>query len=180
MRHGGIVRVSPNRLSKGENVKSLTKMDQSDTEQSDNKTDQDKRIIKDMADLKVSETLPAEEVPEENVTDTHSQPENEERQRDIVQLGTIKINDIVRYKIDNEWVTGTILGHAGKSAGKYKTWYNVRDENNQERSIDLRNIEWEKVPETEITITAVSHDIKANDIIKAKENELDKLAQFET
>ena len=100
--------------------------------------------------------------------------------RDKVQLGTIKINDIVRYKIDNEWVTGTILGRAGQSTGKYKTWYNVRHENNQERGIDLRNLELEKVPETEINITAVSDDTRANDIIKAKENELDKLAQFET
>ena len=38
----------------------------------------------------------------------------------------------------------------------------------------------EKVPETEINITAVSDVTRANDIIKAKENELDKLAQFET
>ena len=141
-------------------------MDQSDTEQSDNKIDKDKRIMKDTADFHVSETS-AEEVPEENVTDTHIQPENEERQSDIVQLGTIKINDIVRYKIDNEWVTGTILGRTCKSTGKYKIWYNVRDEYNQERSIDLRNIEWETVPETEINITAVSHDMRANDIIKA-------------
>ena len=161
-------------------MKSLTKMNQSDTEQSDNQTDQDKRIMKDTADFLVSETVPAEEVPEENVTDTHVQLENEEIQRDIVQLGTIKINENVRYKIDNEWVTGTILGRAGKATGKYKTWYNVRDENNQERSIDLRNLEWEKVPETEINFTTVSDDTRANDIIKAKENELDKLAQFET
>ena len=124
--------------------------------------------------------MPAEEVPEDNATDTHVQLENEARHRDIVQLGTTKINDIVRYKIDNEWVTGTILGQAGKSTRKYKTWYNVRDENNQERSIDVRNLEWEKVPETEINIKAVSDDTRANDIIKAKENELDKLAQFET
>ena len=108
------------------------------------------------------------------------QLENEQRHRDLVQLDTIKINDSVRYKIDNEWVTGTILGRAGKLTGKYKTWYNVRDENNEERSIDLRNLEREKVPETEINITAVSDNTKANDIIKAKENELDKLAQFET
>ena len=74
VRHGGIfVRVSLNRLSKGKNMKSLTKMDQSDAEQSDNQTDQDKRIIKDTADFQVSETVPAEEVPEENATDTHVQ-----------------------------------------------------------------------------------------------------------
>ena len=159
-------------------MKSLTKMDQSDTEQSDNQTDQDKRIIKGKADFQVSETVPAEEVPEENAIDTHVCPTR--KWAETQRYSSIKINDIVRYKIDNEWVTGTILCRAGKLTGKYKTWYNVRDENNQERSIDLRNLEWEKVPETEINITAVSDNTKANDIIKAKENELDKLAQFET
>ena len=181
VRHGGIfVRVSPNRLCKGEIMKSQTKMDQSDTEQTDSQPHQDKRIMKDRADFQISETVPAEEVPEENATDAQINIENEERHRDKSQPGTFKINDVVKYKIDNEWVTGAILGRAGKSTGKYKTWYNVRDENNQNSSIDLRSIEWEKVPETEINITAISDDTEKNDIINAKENELDKLAQFET
>ena len=179
VRHGGIfVRVSPNRLRKGDKMKSLTETDRPNSEQSDTDIDQDKG--KDSTDFHVSETLPAEEVPEENATDTHVETENEVRGRHTVQPDTVKINDVVKYKIDDEWITGTILGRAGKSTGKYKTWYNVRDENNQERSIDLSNLEWEKVPETEINITAVSDDTRANDIIKAKENELEKLAQFET
>lgn len=180
VRHGGIfVRVSPNRLSKGENLKSLTKMDHSDTEQPDNQTEQDNKVMTDNADLQVSETVPAEEVPAENDTETPVHTGNEERRTDIVQPGTVKINDNIKYKIDDEWVTGTILGRAGKSTGKYKTWYNVRDENNQERSIDLEKVEWEKVLETEINITAASDDMREN-IIKAKESELDKLQQFET
>ena len=76
-------------------MKSLTKMKQSDTEQSDNNTDIDKRIIKDTADFQVSETVRAKAVSEVKVTDRHVQPENEERQRDIVQMVTIKIYIVI-------------------------------------------------------------------------------------
>ena len=40
---------------------------------------------------------------------------------------------------------------------EYKTWYNVKDSNNEEQSIDLGNIEWEKVPDTEINVASVSN-----------------------
>ena len=48
---------------------------------------------------------------------------------------SVKVNDI-RYNLDDEWVTGTILGGAGKTTEKYKTWYNVGNEGNEERSVD--------------------------------------------
>ena len=92
------------------------------------------------------------------------------------------MNDVIRYKVNDEWVTGTIMGRAGKVIGKYKTWYNVRDDNNEDRSIDLGNIEWEKIRDTEINVTAVTASDKKTsqktNIIRAKENELDKLSQF--
>ena len=74
------------------------------------------------------------------------------------------------------------MNHAGKAPGKYKTWYNIKNENNEERSIDLGSLEWEMIPETEINMPAVSDNMgsKDKDIIMAKENELDKLAQFRT
>ena len=74
------------------------------------------------------------------------------------------------------------MNHAGKATGKYKTWYNIKNENNEERSIDLGSLEWEMIPETEINMPAVSDNMgsKDKDIIMAKENELDKLAQFRT
>ena len=37
---------------------------------------------------------------------------------------SVKVNDIIRYKVEDKWVTDTILGRAGKTTGKYKTWYN--------------------------------------------------------
>ena len=92
------------------------------------------------------------------------------------------MNDVIRYKVNDEWVTGTIMGRAGKVIGKYKAWYNVRDDNNEDRSIDLGNIEWEKIRDTEINVTAVTASDKKTsqktNIIRAKENELDKLSQF--
>ena len=74
------------------------------------------------------------------------------------------------------------MSRAGKSTGKYKTWYNVRDGNNEERSIDLGVVEWEKIPDTEINITSASEKVKSEekDITIAKKNELHKLAEFNT
>ena len=66
--------------------------------------------------------------------------------------------------------------------GKYRTWYNVRDENLEERSVDLGQIEWKKVPESELNITSVTDSLGSvsKEIIIAKENELNKLALFDT
>ena len=33
---------------------------------------------------------------------------------------TVKINDAIRYKLDGQWITGTILSRAGKATGKSK------------------------------------------------------------
>ena len=81
-------------------TKSLIEMDQPNTEQSDNQTNQDKGIIKGRADFQVSESVSDEQVPGESTTDTHIQIENEEIHIDIVHPGTIKINDVAKYKID--------------------------------------------------------------------------------
>ena len=86
VRHGGIfVRVSPNRLNKGENMNNLSDEvpeNQTQSDQTEKQTDQDTgTIVKDRADFRVSETLPADEVPEENDRDIHAQIENEVRNR---------------------------------------------------------------------------------------------------
>ena len=74
-------------------------------------------------------------------------------------------------------MNGTIISRAGKASGKYKNWYNVRNENNDERSIDLERHEWQKIPETEINITETSSNksLDSSEINIAKENELEKL-----
>ena len=80
-------------------MKSLAETDQLNSEQFVIDIDQDKG--KDGTDFHVSKTLPAEEVPEENATDTHVETENEVRVRHAVQPDTVKINDVVKYKIDD-------------------------------------------------------------------------------
>ena len=130
-------------------------------------------------ETRVSETVAAPaEVPEENITNM----EGTEIDREAVKSRPIKINDVIRYRVDNEWITGTIMSRAGKATGKYETWYNIKNENNEERSLDLGSLEWEMIPETETNMAAVSDNMgsKDKDIIMAKENELDKLAQFGT
>ena len=53
----------------------------------------------------------------------------------------VRKNDMIKYKLNNEWVTGTITGRAGKATGKNRILYNIRDERNEERSIDLGRVE---------------------------------------
>ena len=68
------------------------------------------------------------------------------------------------------------MSRAGKTTGKYK------NEKSEERSIDLGSLEYEMIPEIKINMAAVSDNMgsKDKDVIMAKENELDTLAQFGT
>ena len=69
-------------------------------------------------ETRVSETVPAPaEVPEENNTNM----EGTEIDREAGKSRTIKINDVIRYKVDNKWITGTLMSRADKANGKYKT-----------------------------------------------------------
>ena len=180
VRHGGMfVRVSPNRLSKVQDMKSQNKIEHNDTESYSKHSDGVAGKIVRKVDTRVSEPVPAPaEVPEENNTNM----EGTEIDREAVKSRPIKINDVFRYKVDNEWITGTIMSHAGKATGKYKTWYNIKNDNNEERSIDIGSLEWEMIPETEINMAAVSDNMgsKDKDIIMAKENDFDKQAEFGT
>ena len=198
VRHGGIfVRVSPNRLRQisvkfGENRKN--------SENELNSTIKEEVISE---ELLVSEVVPAPKEGTEN-NEIAREPVNEagelrgirsetdmREQRGAepntdMQSGrvrTVKINDDIRYKLDGQWITGTILSRAGKATGKYKSWYNVRNENNEERSVDLSRLEWVKIPETEINITqtvSVNKSSRSKSIENAKDIELEKLIQFQT
>ena len=198
VRHGGIfVRVSPNRLRHisvkfGENRKK--------TENGLNSTIKEEVISE---ELPVSEVVPAPNEGTEN-NEIAREPVNEagelrgirsetdmreqrgaEPNTDVQsdRVSTVKINDDIRYKLDGQWITGTILSRAGKATGKYKSWYNIRNENNEERSVDLSRLEWVKIPETEINITqtvSVNKSSGSKSIENAKDIELEKLIQFQT
>ena len=198
VRHGGIfVRVSPNRLRRTHEA-----LGSSSIHKNDEKERNDKIVNQETEEESpVSEVVPA---PEEGVEIEGDDREIERRptvaNRDLLMIqaethgeGTnsdrsrrapfqVKPNDIIRYKLDDEWITGSVLGRAGKASGKYKTWYNIRNENGEERSIDLERLEWEKMHETEINITEIANKQKSEseEIVSAKVNELEKLVQFDT
>ena len=139
VRHGGIfVRVSPNRLSKVQDMNSQNKIEHNDTESYSKHSDGVAGKIVRIVETWVSETVPAPtEVPEDNNTNI----EGTEIDREAVKLRPVKNNDVIRYKVDNEWITGTVMSRACKATGKNKTWYNIKYENNEERSIDLGSLE---------------------------------------
>ena len=192
VRHGGIfVRVSPNQLNKIQKLKDG--MTGSGNPELD-RFDKYENMMQVTGNAEESEMESSSEgsKPDSSITEYLSSAEadlnienhTEERavNRDTGKQASIKINDIIKSKMDNEWVIGTVTSRAGKATGKYRTWYNVRDENLEERSVDLGQIEWEKVPESEINITSITDSLRpvSKEINIAKENELNKLALFDT
>ena len=148
-------------------MKSQNKIEHNDTESYSKHSDGVAGKIVRNVKTRVSETVPAPaEVPEDNNTNM----EGTEIDREAVKSRPIKINDVIKYKVDNKWIIGTIMSRAGKATEKYKTWYNTKNKNNEERSIDLGSLEWEMIPETEINMAAASDNMgsKDKDIIMAK------------
>ena len=207
VRHGGIfVRVSPNRIERVNEI--LERHESGDAVQTEHKEgvveiNEEETEEESPVSEVIAAPVPAEdqnyEAPDRNsenqlsVTDqelqtvssetaTGSVENDRDTDRNTERSTRVKVNDNIRYKLGDEWVNGTIISRAGKASGKYKNWYNVRNENNDERSIDLERHDWQKIPETEINITETSSNksLDSSEINIAKENELEKLAQFET
>ena len=137
IRHGGIfVRVSPNRLTKTYDSQIKTEVEGLDGNNSDQHNEADKIKMSSNTVTSVSETVPT---PPDNPEAIRDQDERIERGR--INPRHVKAYDIIKYKVNDEWETGTIISRAGKSTGKYKTLYNIRDGNNKERSVDLSVVE---------------------------------------
>ena len=102
VRHGGIfVRVSPNRLSKVQDMKSQNKIEHNDTESYSKHSDGVAGKIVRNVETRVSETAPAPaEVPEDN--NTNMEVTEIDIDREAVKSRLIKINDVIRYKVDNQ------------------------------------------------------------------------------
>ena len=66
----------------------------------------------------------------------------------IHSKGVSKKNDIIHFKVSekDKLTKATILGRAGKSTGKHKSWYNVCNHKTDiDHSLDLDNMkEWKK------------------------------------
>ena len=90
--------------------------------------------------------------------------------------------DRICYKnTDSQWINAFILRRAGKSTGKYKHWYNVRNNDLFESSVNLDAIHWKPLPPNTtkfanaINITENQND---NDFINAKYDETEKFKRF--
>ena len=62
--------------------------------------------------------------------------------------GVSKKNDMVHFKVSekDKWTAAAILGRAGKSTGKHKSWYNVHNhETGVDHSLDLDNVTHERM-----------------------------------
>ena len=141
--------MSPNRLR--HTTRQTHENEREDKEKTENRLD----TIKETAaeEMVVSEVVPApKEGPENKENDNESEINHGENTEIDDQRGTnsdtemreyrgvvteavgqtektsnVKTNDAIRYKVDGQWVTGTILSRAGKASGKYKSWYNARN-----------------------------------------------------
>ena len=95
--------------------------------------------------------------------------------------GVLKKNDIIHFKVNekDKWTAATILGRAGKSTGKHKSWYNVCNHvTGVDHSLDLDNVkEWRKNEEVNLVlIPRPRHEDE--DCVEAKKVELEKLKSF--
>ena len=104
VRHGGIIiRVSPNRLTK---IFDKPVEKKTDTNSFDEHHEDDEGEMTERTETTVSETVP---IPDE-IPEVEERFENRDGNQDTTQPKSVKINDFVRYKLNDEWVTGTITG----------------------------------------------------------------------
>ena len=171
VRHGGVfVRVSPNRLIKAETEnESLNGSEFQDTTKNDGRVHEN---VKQNNRNKVEKQSVCEYMSSKPSQGEASSPGNDNN-----LLQRLKKDDIIRYKLDNDWIKGKIIGRAGKSSGLYKHWYNVEDENFELKSIDLEKIPWEKIEQIDVNIDSLCNDEAVH---RAKMSELKKLRAFDT
>ena len=84
----------------------------------------------------------------------------------------------IRYKLaDSEtWKIATVTGRAGKAGGKHQYWSNIRNEDNEESSIHMKNLDaWEYVNEEVL----ISSSMEIHEVVKAKMTELENLKKHE-
>ena len=163
VRHGGIfVRMSPNRLR--HTTRHTDENEREDKEKTENRLD----AIKETAaeEMPVSEVVPAlKEGTENRGNDNESEINHGENTEIVDQRGTnsdtemreyrgsdteavgqtektsnVEKNDAIRYKVDGQWVTGTILSRAGKASGN--TNLGIMSEMRTMRKEVLISIDW--------------------------------------
>jgi transposase InsO family protein len=180
IRHGGIfVRVSPNRLIKAGGY----------TLDDDVRQDGDKKVSKvfeeecESDENDFGEMIPRCPNNENNSIETISRNQGGAVEK-TVTVTVPKVGDSVKYFLPdlNDWIHATVLSKAGKASGRYKHWFNIRDSDGTEKSLDFGQCLWENV-HTEESVNLVlipKSEQNSPECLQAKEIELEKLRNFET
>ena len=182
VRHGGVfVRVSPNRLMKANNV--FCKTDEKPAaktirgEQFESSTDDgcDKNdLMLNDGDKQNNEN----EIREEPLHFVHDRQDTNNTKVDM------KKDERIRYKIEefNEWTDAKILNRAGKATGIHRNWYNVRNDDGLEKSINLDKVsDWETVTQDEVCVVLIPKEKHEDEkCMAAKLVELNELKEFDT
>eukprot|EP00795_Rhopilema_esculentum_P016981 gene16981-biopygen6075 len=188
VRHAGVyVRVSTNRLIKDVDLKSDVFVDHRDTNPNMSvPLQRDSSSCAAISKPQLCENLVrALRVGQEQDPDTqhHAHDMEEQPQFAYQQKISLRKNDQIEYKINENdpWITGTVLGRAGKASTSTKYWFNVEDKDTGEKkSLNFEQLsDWKKVNE-EIDLVTVS-DTKStlSDVLQAKHVELRKLKDFD-
>ena len=81
---------------------------------------------------------------------------------------------------NSEWTNSEITSRAGKSTGKYKNWYNVKDAIGEARSIDLEKCEWKLLEASDSEVQSENEEVLIsetrnvdNETLIAKQAELE-------
>ena len=94
---------------------------------------------------------------------------------------TLKGDRICYKNTDSRWINAVILRRTGKSTGKYKHWYDVRNNDLSESSGILDTVHWKPLPPntTEFANAInITENQNYNDFINAKYEEIEKLKHF--
>ena len=184
VRHGGIfVRVSPNRLCKinNDSFKEEGKKEEEKVRTINEEEEHERQNVKELREKpRISEILGDQNL---NQID-----ENEGQQDHTEQIKALRSNDRIQYKMpqSNDWIQATVISRAGKVTGQYKNWFNVKDDENDSKSVDLGSLAWERLDNSDtinetVNITGTPKEkLKENEIYEAKQKELQKLHFFNT
>lgn len=207
VRHGGVfVRVSPNRLMKATNtseVQTLSDPLRGEEFESQPVTSSDNSTIDDNVTSEHSLPQQDESASSEFSEVIGSAPlgrdERQERER-VDQQGTdreipgVQVRQqieekcprkddkiLFRDKPEEEWISATVLGRAGKATGQYKHWFNVREDSGLERCLDFQGVSDWKPNEADVNLVLIPRNRHGEtECHKAKQVELEKLRHFDT
>ena len=128
--------------------------------------------------------LNPEDAPSKNETSDSSDTTNEvngtvnsDQVEYLMSAVRPKRNTVVKYKLQNDgWKLAKVLSHQPKQTGQYKNWFNIQEDDDVQSCVNWDHVElWKEVEGTEsaVFLTGIQH--KSQEVVDAKEKELQNL-----